>query len=142
MAKKVKKGASDSSYSMGNLYERISSLKPSSLVIMLAGVIIAILLLSGTIFSFTSGSGGTVGYYNNQFIWFYPDLSGQYLSENIITLAVYAIGFVGLLSIYQSTKSAYKPRQAYMLMIIGVSLLLISYMVLEYGAYVKVNHIY
>ena len=31
------------------------------------------------------------------------------------------LGFVGLLAIYQSTKSAYKPRQAYMLLVIGVT---------------------
>jgi hypothetical protein len=141
MAKKVKKGASDASYSMGNLYERFSSLKPSSMVILIAGLVIAIFLISGSIFSFTSNSAGTVGY-TDHFIWFYPDLSGQYLSENIISASLYAIGFVGLFAIYQSTKSAYKPRQAYMLMVIGVTLLIISYIVLEYGAYVKVNHIY
>jgi hypothetical protein len=141
MAKKVKKGASDASFSMGDLYERISSLKPSSMVIVLAGVVIAILLLSGTIFSLTPSSAGTIGY-NGHFIWFYPDISGQYVSENIITASLYAIGFVGLMSIYQSTKSAYKPRQAYMLMVVGVTLLLISYMVLEFGVYLKANHIY
>jgi|WetSurMetagenome_2_1015567.scaffolds.fasta_scaffold225650_1 hypothetical protein len=141
MAKKVKKGASDASFSMGSLYERISSLKPSSMVIIIAGIVIAIFLLSGSIYSFTSNSAGTVGY-TDHFIWFYPDLSGQYLSENIISGALYAIGFVGLFAIYQSTKNAYKPRQAYMLMVIGISLLMVSYIVLEYGAYLKVNHIY
>jgi len=44
---------------------------------------------------------------------------------------LYAIGFVGLLAIYQSTKYAYKPRQAYMMMVIGVALLLLAYIFLE-----------
>ena len=34
-------------------------------------------------------------------------------------------------AIYQSSKSAYKPRQAYMMLVIGVTLLLIAYIFLE-----------
>jgi hypothetical protein len=44
---------------------------------------------------------------------------------------LYALGFVGLLMIYQSTKSAYKPRQAYMMLIIGVTFILLAYIFLE-----------
>jgi hypothetical protein len=38
---------------------------------------------------------------------------------------------MGLFAIYQSTKSAYKPRQAYMLLIVGVTFLLLAYIFLE-----------
>jgi len=44
---------------------------------------------------------------------------------------LYGFGFLGLFTIYQSTKSAYNPRQAYMMLIIGVTFLLISYIFLE-----------
>jgi hypothetical protein len=142
MSKKVKKGTSDASYSVGSLYEKISSFKPSTMAIVLGGIIVTILLISGTIFSLTPNSAGAIGYYSNKFIWFYPDLAGQYVSENMITAFMYAIGFAGLLTIYQSTKSAYKPRQAYMMIVVGIALLLISYVVLEYGFYVKTNHIF
>ncbi|MCW4023663.1 MAG: hypothetical protein NWF01_01330 [Candidatus Bathyarchaeota archaeon] len=142
MSKKVKKGTSDASYSVGNLYEKLSSFKPSTVAIVLGGIIVAILLIGGTIFSLTSNSAGTIGYYNSKFIWFYPDLSGQYISENIISAFMYAIGFTGLFAVYQSTKNAYKPRQAYMLLMVGITLMFLSYIVLEYGLYVKINHIY
>jgi len=49
------------------------------------------------------------------------------------------LGFMGLLAIYQSTKSAYKPRQAYMLLIIGVALLLLSFVFLEGSISFKAN---
>jgi hypothetical protein len=52
---------------------------------------------------------------------------------------LYALGFMGLISIYQSSKSAYKPRQAYMLLVIGVALLLLSYIFLEGSILYKLN---
>ena len=55
----------------------------------------------------------------------------QFIADTIISVTLYALGFVGLLAIYQSSKSAYKPRQAYMLLVIGVTLLLLAYVFLE-----------
>jgi hypothetical protein len=52
---------------------------------------------------------------------------------------LYVIGFVGLLAVYQSTKYAYKPRQAYMTLIIGVALLLIAYIFLEDAILIKLS---
>jgi hypothetical protein len=40
-------------------------------------------------------------------------------------------GLVGLLLMYQSTKNAYKPRQAYMTLIVGATLLAFAYIFLE-----------
>jgi hypothetical protein len=33
--------------------------------------------------------------------------------------------------VYQSSKSAYKPRQAYMMLVVGVTFLLLAYLFLE-----------
>ena len=52
---------------------------------------------------------------------------------------LYAIGFAGLLAVYQSTKYAYKPRQAYMMLIIGVTLLLLAYIFLEDAILIKIG---
>ncbi len=65
-------------------------------------------------------------------------LGEQFVSETLISNALYAMGFVGLFAIYQSTKYAYKPRQAYMMLVIGVTLLLLAYIFLEYAIDVKV----
>ena len=64
-------------------------------------------------------------------LFLYPNLSMQFGGDTIISVILYAIGFFGMLAIYQSAKSTYKPKQAYMLLIAGVSLLLISYIFLE-----------
>ena len=39
---------------------------------------------------------------------------------------------MGLLLFYQSSKHAYNPRQAYMTLMIGATLLIIAYIFLEY----------
>jgi membrane-bound ClpP family serine protease len=70
-------------------------------------------------------------YFNGRFYFLYPSISSQFISDTVVSAILYAIGFVGLLTIYQSTKSAYKPRQAYMMLIIGVTFLLLSYIFLE-----------
>ena len=58
-------------------------------------------------------------YYNSKFYFLYPELSQQFLFDTVIAGVLYVVGFIGLLSIYQSSKHAYNPRQAYMTMIIG-----------------------
>jgi hypothetical protein len=68
---------------------------------------------------------------SSSIIFIYPSISGQFVSDTIIAFILYLFGFIGLFAIYQSTKSAYKPRQAYMLLIVGVTFLLLAYIFLE-----------
>ena len=70
-------------------------------------------------------------YVNGNFYFLYPSLSSQFISDTVISVILYGFGFIGLFAIYQSTKSAYNPRQAYMMLIIGVAFLLLSYIFLE-----------
>jgi len=64
-------------------------------------------------------------------------LGEQFISDTIISAVLYAIGFAGLLAIYTSTKYAYKPRQAYMMVVIGASLLLLAYIFIEAAIKIK-----
>jgi membrane-bound ClpP family serine protease len=70
-------------------------------------------------------------YYNGKFYFLYPSISSQFISDTVVSMILYALGFIGLFIIYQSTKSAYKPRQAYMMLVIGVTFLLLAYIFLE-----------
>ncbi len=74
-----------------------------------------------------------------RFLFLYPQLSEQFISDSIVAMTVYALGIVGLLAIYQSTKYVYKPRQAYMMMLVGVVLLLIAYIFLEASIQLKIS---
>jgi hypothetical protein len=78
-------------------------------------------------------------YYGGRFLFLYPQLSEQFISDSIVAMTVYGLGIIGLLVIYQSTKYVYKPRQAYMMMIVGIVLLLLAYTFLEASIQIKLS---
>jgi hypothetical protein len=65
------------------------------------------------------------------FLFLYPQLSEQFISDSMVAIILYSLGITGLIVMYQSTKYAYKPRQAYMTFIVGVLLLFMAYIFLE-----------
>jgi hypothetical protein len=138
VSKKAKRKVSSTSFSLSRFYSRISSAQPSSFVISIIVISCAIFLFAGGIYTLTSSP--LPAYYTGQgFIFLYPELGNQFISDTVIAVMLYAIGFVGLLAVYQSTKYAFKPRQAYMMMVIGVALLLIAYIFLEDAILIKLG---
>ncbi|MGB9713649.1 MAG: hypothetical protein ACPLZC_01570 [Candidatus Bathyarchaeales archaeon] len=130
MSLKIKKRISSISYSMNRLYKRISTAKPSTLALSVLVVAFAVFLLGGGLYNIIMKPLPAV-YYGGRFIFLYPQLSEQFVTDSIIATILYSLGVIGLISIYQSTKYAYKPRQAYMMFLVGITLLLIAYIFLE-----------
>jgi hypothetical protein len=133
MSVKSKKNVSQSSslsFSMSRWFRRLSTNAPSVTIITIVAISYVIFILGGGLFTLIMRP--LPAYISNTAVYFlYPQLSNQFISDTIISAILYALGFVGLLMIYQSTKSAYKPRQAYMMLVIGVTFLLLSYIFLE-----------
>jgi hypothetical protein len=132
MSGKIKKTSEDMSFSLSRWFRRMSTNAPPTFLVTITGIAYAIFLFGGGLFTLINqplpayiGEGGSPIYF------LYPDISNQFGADTLISATLYALGFVGLLAIYQSSKSAYKPRQAYMLLIIGISFLLLSYIFLE-----------
>lgn len=146
MSKKNKKpvptsSQSDLSFSLGKLYKRITTTQPSTIAVTAVVIGLAIFLFGGGLFTLTR-ENILPSFYdsaNNVFYFLYPDVSDQFISDTVIAVILYGMGFVGLISIYQSTKNAYKPRQAYMLLIVGIALVLLSYIFLEGSILAKSN---
>lgn len=138
MSSKIKKSSSDVSFSLSKWFRRISTIAPWLTVITVVGISYAIFLLSGGLYTLISHPLPSA-YVNGKFYFLYPNISDQFISDTVIAVILYALGFVGLLTIYQSTKSAYKPRQAYMMLVVGVTLLLLSYIFLEGAISFKSN---
>src|SRR3990170_416682 len=126
MSKKVKKRASSMSFSLSRWFRRISTAKPSAFIISVIVISYAVFLFGGGLFTIIT-QPLPAAYFNQRFYFLYPDLGSQFISDTVISVMLYAIGFVGLLAIYQSTKYAYKPRQAYIMLVVGVTLLLLAY---------------
>ncbi|HKZ88008.1 MAG TPA: hypothetical protein VJ066_02475 [Candidatus Bathyarchaeia archaeon] len=136
MSDKVKKQASSLSFSLSKWFRRISTAKPSTFIISIAVIGGAIFLLSGGLYDIIMQP--LIAFYNGQrFYFLYPELSSQFIFDTVVAGILYIAGFVGLLSIYQSSRHAYNPRQAYMTMIVGVALLSIAYIFIEYFIHIK-----
>ena len=138
VSKKLKRRASSTSFSLSRLFRKISTAKPSSFVTSIIVISYAIFLFGGGLYTIIS-SPIPAFYTGKGFLFLYPELGSQFISDTVIAVMLYAIGFVGLLAVYQSTKYAYKPRQAYMMLVIGVTLLLLAYIFLEDAILIKLG---
>jgi hypothetical protein len=138
MSKSVKKNVSNLSFSLNRIYRTLTNSRPSNLIIPIAAIGFAVFLFGGGLYDIIVQPLPAV-YYGGRFLFLYPQLSEQFIGDSIVAMTVYALGIIGLLSVYQSTKYVYKPRQAYMMMIIGVVLLLLAYIFLEASIQIKIS---
>jgi len=130
MSRKIKREISSMSYSMDKLYRRISTMKPSTLIISSLAIALAVFLFGGGLYDIIMKPYPAV-YYGGTFLFIYPQLSEQFIADSMVAMILYAFGIAGLVIVYQSTKYAYKPRQAYMMFLMGVVLLFLAYVFLE-----------
>ena len=138
MSKKAKRQASSMSFSLSRWFRRLSTSKPSSMTIALIVIAFSTFLFSGGLLTLVDQPPITI-YTGSKFYFLYPALDGQFVMDTVFSATLYAIGLVGLLLMYRSTKSAFKPRQAYMGMIIGVTLILLAYLFLEASILTKIQ---
>ena len=137
MSRTVKKKISSMSYSMNKLYRRVSTTKPSTFVLSIIAIAIAIFLFGGGLYDLAMKP--YLLYYSERtgYLFLHPKISEQFISDSIAATILYSLGVVGLLVMYQSTKYAYKPRQAYMMFVVGTVLLLLAYIFLEVEMKIK-----
>jgi hypothetical protein len=139
MSKKVKKQASSMSFSLSRWFRRLSANKPSAMTFTVIVVTFAVFLFGGGLLTIITQPPLTVYTQQGRFLFLYPSIDGQFVMDTFLSGFLYALGLVGLLLIYRSTKSAFKPRQAYMGMIVGVSLVLLAYIFLEGSILTKIQ---
>ena len=138
MSRKVKKKVSSLSYSINRFYRRISTAKPSTLILSVIAMAVAVFLFGGGLYNIIMKPLPSV-YYGGRFLFLYPQLSEQFITDSIIAIILYSLGIIGLIAIYQSTRYAYKPRQAYMMFLVGIVLLLLAYIFLETTIQIKLG---
>ncbi len=138
MSNKVKKEVSSLSFSMNRLYRRMSTAKPSTFILAAIMMAIVVFLFGGGLYDIIMKPLPAV-YYGGTFHFLYPELSAQFISDSIVAMILYALGIMGMIIIYQSTKYAYKPRQAYMTLMIGIVFLFMAYLLLEETIQIKLT---
>jgi len=123
---------------MNKLYRTITSAKPSSFVVGVLAISIAVFFFGGGIYDLIMKPLPAV-YYGGRFLFLYPQLTEQFLSDSIVSMTIYALGVIGMIAVYQSTKYVYKPRQAYMMLLIGFALVFMAYIFLEATIRIKLG---
>jgi len=114
---------------MQKAYQKILNIRLPWLIIALMGVAASIFLLGGGVYDIIEKPMAIVpGGAQGRWIFYWPyQLNAQSLNESIIVMLLYGIGFGGFWAMYQSTKYAYKPRQAFILLLAGAVLVILAY---------------
>ena len=142
VSNKVKRRMSSLSYSINKFYRKISTARPSTIVLSVVAMAVAIFLFGGGIYNvvtrplpsaYVDLPGG------GRFIFLYPQLSEQFVTDSIVVMILYSLGIIGAIAMYQSTKYAYKPRQAYLMFLVGVIFLVLAYILLENALQIKMG---
>jgi len=134
VTRRVKRNLASLSYILQRTYWKIVTAKPSVLVFAVAVVAASIFLLGGGIYDILEKPYFAIFLEGGRFIGVYPySLNEQLLAESIFVMLIYAIGAGGFLLTYQSTKYAYRPRQAFMFLLIGVIFIIVAYIAVEYA---------
>ena len=136
MSEKIKKRTSSALFSANRFFSRITAMRPSTTVISFIILVASIFTLAGGLYDIATAPPAYA--YINQKFYFVVNrylttspMGSQFSSETAITGILYGFGFIGLLTLYQSSKHAYNPRQANLMLIVGVALLFVSYIFLE-----------
>jgi len=137
MSDKLRKTSENMSFSLSRWFRKLYQNAPTTFVVTFAGLAYAIFLFGGGLFTLINQPATAYSTSSGTIYFLYPDISNQFVADTFIAVFLYALGFFGMLAIYQSTKSAYKPKQAYMLLIVGITFLLISYLFLEGSIHFK-----
>ena len=132
MASWIKRRISSLTFFMQKAYWKIVTAKPSIFVIAVVVFAASVFLLGGGVYDLLEKPLVAVVQTGGRIIVFYPyAINEQLLLESIVVMTGYAIGVVGFLLTYQSTKYAYRPRQAYMLLLVGCVLIITAYIFIE-----------
>ena len=117
-------------YTLRKAYRRITTAKPSLFLVAIFITGLSIFFLGGGVYDLLEKPlvaiplGSTI-------IFFYPAISEQTILDSFIAMLAYFFGVAGILFMYQSTRYAYRPRQAFIALLIGVAFILIAYVTLE-----------
>lgn len=110
---------------------RILAAKPSIFIVAIIVTAVSLFLLAGGIYDILAQPLAAIPW-GRKVLFFYPyTLQAQAVIESVGVMVIYALGVAGILLMYQSTKYVYKPRQAFMMLLSGVILILIAYIFIE-----------
>ncbi len=121
-------------------YQKITTAKPSLFLVAAIVTGASLFLLGGGIYDILEQPllGIPIG---QRVLFFYPGTLGeQTVLDSMFAMTSYFFGAMGILLMYQSTKYAYRPRQAFMILLIGAVFFLMAYFLMENLVYQKLTY--
>ena len=132
LTSRIKRSFSSLGYLMQKTYWKIVTARPSMLFITAIVMVASIFLLAGGVYNLLE-QPLVLWWSGERFIFYYPySINDQWILESVFVMISYALAAVGLLFTYQSTKYAYRPRQAFMLLLTGALLIFAAYICIEW----------
>jgi len=99
---------------------RVPQLQPSTAVLLVLLIGFSIFILGGGIYDIMERPSHA--------LFFYPGMSDQFLNESLIFMLFLVMGMIGGLLAYRSTRYTYRPREAKMVLLIGLALLVVAFL--------------
>jgi len=127
-------------YYVRKAYQKITTAKPSLFVIAVMVIALSVFLLGGGVYDILEKEIFIAIPLRGRWIFYYPyTVHEQTVLDSLISMTLYGIGVIGLFLTYQSTKYAYKPRQAFILLLIGAAFIVIAYLYIEHIIWLKLT---
>jgi len=121
-------------------YWKLVTAKPSIFIIALIVAGLSIFLLGGGVYDILEQPLIAIPVSQTRILFFYPyTVHEQSILESLYVMLTYGLGVAGVLVMYQSTKYAYKPRQAFIMLLSGAVLILLAYFYIENLIYSKLT---
>jgi len=121
--------AAKSKFVKTNASRRMESLTNYAGVAM---VVFIIFILGGGVYDIVNQPNSVVATSSSTYSSIYPGYGDQTINESIVSMFLYAAGFVGLFLVHKSTRVLYDKSKANMNLLVGCGLAIIGFA----GAYV------
>lgn len=133
MSKKMRRRVSSASFSLQKASLRLAKYRPSPLLVAAAVMGVSIFLLGGGIYDIFMEPLAILPIGGGRFLSYVPyRIHEQLLMGSIGVMILYALGALGLLLIYYSTRYIRRPEQVSLLSKVGVALFLIAFAAVEF----------
>ncbi|RLI36765.1 hypothetical protein DRO55_02870 [Candidatus Bathyarchaeota archaeon] len=136
--RRFQRGFTDLTYFCDKVYRRLRNFRPSPTVIGVILVGVSIFLLGGGVYDILIQPISIFPMRGRLLVWYPQRIHEQFLTESIDVMILYALGVGGLIFIYYSTRYFRNPRQATILIFIGITLTILAFIALEALLYWKI----
>ncbi len=116
---------------LSKILDAISRLIFSERLMIILVLALTVFILSGGVYDLIYRPVSTIPFMG-RYVFYYPySVNEQTLNESLTVIILYAIGILGMILIYQSTRYMSSPRRAYSTLLLGIVLFMLGYALTE-----------